>query len=92
VSDSQDLRPVRLHPTAEAIYRFVVRYKRMHAGDSPTRREIGAGVGVSTPSIVHHHLMMLERAGKIVLARPSGQARMIGIPGAEWRFEEVGGE
>lgn len=82
-------KSARLHPTAEAVYRYIIRYKRQHAGESPTRREIGAGVGISTPSIVHHHLMMLERAGKIVLARPSGKARMIAIPGAEWRFEEV---
>ncbi len=80
---------VRLHPTTEAIYRYIIRYKRQHAGDSPTRREIGAGVGISTPSTVHHHLVMLERSGKIRLSRPAGKARMIEIPGASWQFDEL---
>lgn len=87
--DMGGLRPARLHPTAEAVYRFIVRYKRQHAGESPTRREIGAGVGIPTTSIVHHHLLMLERAGKIRLARPAGKARMIEIPGASWEFDET---
>lgn len=73
-----------LHPTAEALYEFVVRYKTQHAGDSPSRREIQAALELPSVSMVHHHLVMLERAGKIRLGR-AGQARMIGIPGAEWR-------
>lgn len=78
-----------LHPTSESIYRYIIRYKRQHGGESPTRREIGEGLGISTPSLVHHHLMMLERAGKIRLARPGGKARMITIPGASWQFDEL---
>ncbi len=81
----------RLHPTAEAVYRFIVRFKRQYAGESPTRREIGAGVGISTPSIVSHHLDMLERAGRIW--RPKrGKARMIAIPGSHWEFDELVGQ
>ena len=77
----------RLHPTTEAVYRFVVRFKVMYAGDSPTRREIAAGVGLASVSTVHPHLNALERAGRI--RRPKrGKARMIEIPGAYWR---VGG-
>lgn len=84
-----ELRPRTMHPTAEAVYRYIIRYKRLHAGESPTRREIGAGVGISAPSVVHHHLVMLERSGRIRLGRPSGKARMIEIPGARWSFEEA---
>lgn len=82
----------RIHPTAEAVYRYIIRYKRLHAGDSPTRREIGAAVGLSSPSTVNCHLEALARAGRIRLARPAGKARMIAIPGASWEFDEVGAD
>lgn len=78
-----------LHPAAESMYRFIIRYKRMHAGDSPSRREIMAGVGLPSLSMVQHHLVALEAAGRVT--RPGrGNARMIGIPGARWEFEEAG--
>lgn len=73
----------RLHPTAEAMYRYIIRFKRMNAGDSPSRREIAAGVGRPPASMVQHHLEALETAG--LIRRPRrGQARRIAIPGAEW--------
>lgn len=90
MSDSQELTAARLHPTAESVYRYIIRFKRQHGGDSPSRREIGAGVGIPTTSMVHYYLMALERAGRIRMARPGGKARMIMIPGAEWRFDEGG--
>ena len=90
MSHSSATLPARLHPTAEAVYRYIIRYKRQHAGESPTRREIAAGVGIAPTSIVHHHLVVLERAGWVRVARPGGRARMIAIPGAEWRFDEAG--
>ena len=78
----------QLHPTAERMYRFIIRYKRVNAGDSPTRREIAAGVGLPSVSMVQHHLEALEAAGRITRAR-RGKARMIAIPGASWQFDEV---
>ena len=78
-----------LHPTAEAMYRYIIRFKRMNAGDSPSRREIAAGVGLPSVSMVQHHLLALEAAGRIRRPR-RGRARMIGIPGASWEFDEVG--
>lgn len=85
VSSSQGL-----HPTAAAMYRFIIRYKRQNAGDSPTRREIAAGMGVQL-AVVQHHLAALEATGRI--ARPKrGKARLIVIPGATWVFDEVGAE
>ncbi len=91
MSDSLELvKERRVHPTTEAVYRYIIRYKRQHAGESPTRREIGAAVGLSSPSTVNSHLASLERVGRIRLARPAGKARMISIPGASWQFEELG--
>ena len=78
-----------LHPTAERMYRYIVRFKMMNAGDSPTRREIAAGVGLASVAVVQYHLGRLEKAG--LITRPKrGQARRIGIPGASWQFEEAG--
>ncbi len=71
------------------MYRWIVRYKRQNAGDSPSRREIAAGVGLASVAVVQYHLGRLEKAGMIT--RPKrGQARRIGIPGASWQFEEAG--
>jgi repressor LexA len=44
------------------IYDFVVAYGRKH-GYPPTVREIGAEVGLASPSTVHVHLAKLEQAG-----------------------------
>jgi repressor LexA len=44
------------------IYDFIVAYARKH-GYPPTVREIGAEVGLASPSTVHVHLAKLENAG-----------------------------
>ena len=46
----------------QEIYDFVLRYSRRH-GYPPTVREIGAEVGLASPSTVHGHLAKLEQAG-----------------------------
>lgn len=83
-----------LHPTAESMYRFIVRFKRMNAGDSPSRREIAAALGLPSVSMVQHHLVALERHGLITRAG-TRDARRIGIPGAVWtpppQLERKGG-
>jgi len=84
MSDSPQLQ---LHPTAARIYRFIIRYKRMHAGDSPSRREIAAGLGLDSVNTVQNHMDALETAG--LIKRPKrGYARSITIPGASWDFDE----
>lgn len=71
-----------LHPTAAAVYRYILGFKEEHCGDSPSRREIANRLDVPV-SVVHHHMVMLERAGLVTL--PAGRdARRIGIPGAVW--------
>lgn len=85
MSGSQQLQ--RLHPTAAAIYKYVLDFKVDHCGDSPSRRELAEGLEVPL-SVVHHHLVMLERAG--LITRPSARdARRIGIPGAVWTPPEM---
>jgi repressor LexA len=46
----------------QEIYDFIVRYARRH-GYPPTVREIGAEVGLASPSTVHAHLAKLEQGG-----------------------------
>lgn len=71
---------------AESVFRFIVRYKWLHAGESPSRRDIMSGVGISSLSVVSYYLMRLEEAGWIVLPSDS-RARGIGIPGERWYWE-----
>ena len=49
-------------------------------GYSPSVREIGAAVGLKSPSTVHFHMKGLEEAGMIVKAE--GKTRAISLPGA----------
>lgn len=67
------------------MFRYIVRYKRKYDGHSPSTRELAAVLGTST-SMVQQYLGKLEEVGWI--ERPdTGQARMIMIPGAEWRYD-----
>jgi SOS-response transcriptional repressor LexA len=86
VSSSEQMR---FHPTAERVYRYIVRYKKLYGGASPTLREIAAAAGLRTVSAVSPHLDTLESAGRIRRVR-RGKARMIDVPGGRWVFDEVG--
>src|SRR5437879_2864176 len=44
---------------------FLERYLAQH-GYPPSVREIGAGIGISSSSLVHYHLKRLEKRGVIV--------------------------
>lgn len=48
-------------------------------GYPPTIREIGAVVGMASPSSVHHHVRALEQAG--LLSRSRGRPRVRTIEG-----------
>lgn len=61
--------------SSERVYDFICQYLDQH-GWAPTIREIGAGVGFSSPSTVHGHLRRLEAHGRIVLG---GGPRMIRV-------------
>ncbi len=62
---------------------FIVRYKREHDGNSPTRREIGEACQISSTSVVNYYLDQLARAGLIETAR---KARAITVMGGSWRI------
>jgi repressor LexA len=62
------------------IYDFVIAYARKH-GYPPTVREIGAEVGLASPSTVHVHLAKLEQAG--YLRRDPAKPRALELVGRE---------
>ncbi|HNZ13259.1 MAG TPA: hypothetical protein PKL11_06340 [Anaerolineaceae bacterium] len=65
----------------EAVYRFIVQYKRDNGGIAPTLVEIGAGTGITSKSLVARYLQHLVNTGRIVL-QPG--VRNIRVPGEVW--------
>ena len=64
---------------AERILEFI-RDRSAEQGYPPTVREIAEAVGLASTSAVHHHLMKLEREGK--LQKDATRSRALTIPGA----------
>lgn len=60
----------------QAIYDYICSYTKEHSYP-PSVREIGAAVGLASPSTVHTHLKVLEREGYIT--RDSNKPRTIEI-------------
>ncbi len=68
---------VKLTPKQQQIYDYILSFTSQH-GYPPSVREIGAAVGLKSPSTVHFHMKGLEEAGVIVKAE--GKTRAISIP------------
>ena len=66
-------------PKQQQIYDFIQSFTAEH-GYPPSVREIGAAMGLKSPSTVHFHLKGLEEAGMIVKAE--GKTRAITLPAA----------
>ena len=66
-------------PKQQKIYDFIQSFTAEHAYP-PSVREIGAAMGLKSPSTVHFHLKGLEEAGMIVKAE--GKTRAITLPAA----------
>jgi len=47
-----------------AILEFITDYWTVN-GYAPTVREVARGVGLATPSAAYHHLVLLERDGRL---------------------------
>ena len=62
----------------QQIYDFILAFTNEH-GYPPSVREIGAAVGLKSPSTVHFHMKGLEEARVIVKAE--GKTRAISLPG-----------
>lgn len=68
----------RLTKKQQEVYDFILSFTSEH-GYPPSIREIGAAVGLKSPSTVHFHMKGLEEAGVIVKAE--GKTRAISLPG-----------
>jgi repressor LexA len=71
----------------QEIWDFLVGYVDQH-GYPPTVREIGAAVGLASPSTVHAHLANLERAG--LLRRDPTKPRALELSVRRTRASEYG--
>ncbi len=78
---------VELYRMAEAptgrqaeILIFIEDHLQRH-GYPPTVREIGAGVGLASPSTVHRHLEKLEAGGHLRRDPSKPRAMLVGLPG-----------
>ena len=60
------------------IYQFIVSFQQDH-GYPPSVREIGAHMGLKSPSTVHFHLKGLEEAG--IITKAEGKTRAITVAG-----------
>ena len=69
----------KLTAKQQQIYDYILSFTSEH-GYPPSVREIGAAVGLKSPSTVHFHMKGLEEAGVIVKAE--GKTRAITLPGA----------
>ena len=69
----------KLTPKQQQIYDYILQFTNQN-GYPPSVREIGAAVGLKSPSTVHFHMKGLEEAGVIVKAE--GKTRAITLPGA----------
>ena len=70
---------VKLTRRQQEIYDFILSFTNEH-GYPPSVREIGAAVGLRSPSTVHFHMRGLVESGLIVKAE--GKTRAISLPGA----------
>ena len=69
-----------LTPKQQRIYDFIRTYTDEH-GYPPSVREIGAAVGLASPSTVHMHLKVLEEQG--LIKRDSKKPRTIEVMGKQ---------
>lgn len=68
----------KLTAKQQRIYDYILAFTNQH-GYPPSVREIGAAMGLKSPSTVHFHMKGLEQAGAIIKAE--GKTRAITLPG-----------
>ena len=64
---------------------FIISYKQLHDGNSPTCREIAEACSISSMSVVAYILQSLERQNKLILEH-SHLARNIIVVGGNWEY------
>jgi len=70
--------------TEREVYDFIVGFREKH-GWSPTVREIGRGVGISSSSTVHKRLARMKFLGMIKDGGPRSSRTLMPLPESDWR-------
>jgi SOS-response transcriptional repressor LexA len=71
----------------DRVLQFIIAYKAANDGNSPSLREIGPAVGISSTSVVVYQLVELERAG--LISRTGTNRRQIVVTGGQWSMTAV---
>ncbi len=66
----------------DAVYRFIVLYKKQNGGNYPSTRAIGHAFGIGSTSTVAHIVCLLAERGWLTLSN----AGAIGVVGEQWRY------
>lgn len=69
-------------PKYQQVFDFIVKFKKEHDGNSPSIREIGDAIDVSSTNVVRYYLNGLAQMGKIKYA--GKKPRMIEVVGGHW--------
>ena len=77
-----------LTPKQQQIYDYIISFSAEH-GYPPSVREIGAYVGLKSPSTVHFHLKGLESAGLITKAEGKTRSITVAQPEASAQEDKV---
>jgi|TARA_B110000263_G_scaffold249043_1_gene265454 predicted MarR family transcription regulator len=67
----------------DLILDYIIDYKQIHSGRSPSHREISMATGISSISVVNYNLRKLDNQGRINYGKGT---RNISVAGAEWRL------
>ena len=69
----------------QEVLNFIIAYKQLHDGNSPTWREIAEACSISSMSVVAYILQTLERQDKIILEHGHVYRNII-VVGGSWEF------
>lgn len=78
-----------ISPTEFAVYQFIIAYKGECDGNSPTLREIAAGIGLASVSDLPARLRRLEQVGLVWLTG-NGPSQRICVTGGKWLPPQTG--
>ena len=67
----------------DLILDYIIDYKQIHSGRSPSHREISTATGISSISVVNYNLRKLDNQGRINYGKGT---RNISVAGSEWRL------
>jgi len=76
-------RSLKLTAKKIKVYQYIVDFKSKHDGCSPSIRQIGRDLGITSTSAVSYNLDKLAEMGVIKITQ-LGESRMIGVKGGTW--------